>query len=177
MRRRRGGGVVRGGKDAYVGAHRRRGSAPRVGGAGRTFKSSERRRSRRLDPLPCQLELLAPTPPAARLHTLHEKKIFSNMSLAGGHWSVGGDGIAHIKMGGLRTRSRALARRTPCEGCWATWGKEGRGSGPGGAACGGIAGRGRSPAMTRARAPRTRPMGSAGHGGTRRDLGRGAPHH
>ena len=70
--------MVRGGKDAYVGARRRRGSAPRVGGAGLTFKSSERRRSRRLDPLPCQLELLAPTPPAARWQALRETKIFSS---------------------------------------------------------------------------------------------------
>ena len=49
-----------------------------------------------------------------------------------------------------------------------------RRSGPGGAACGGIAGRRWFTAMTRARAPPSSAMGSAGLGGTRRSSGGGS---
>ena len=99
--------MVRGGKDAYVGAHRRRGSAPRVGGAGRTFKSSERRRSRRLDPLPCQLELLAPWTQPARCGTLDVcthcvgTKVFLHFLCQVGSdgWVLIADGIAQLKRG------------------------------------------------------------------------------
>ena len=68
----------------------------------------------------CQLELLAPTQPAARLHTLRQNESFPEISLSGGLWWVGPDGIAQLKRGCYTGRSRALAPRTPHRGRMAT---------------------------------------------------------